>query len=223
MVAPRRKNLINSRRRIDDEGEEEDDSVVVGMEDDSMSEGSVMSDADDDADAEGSEASDRELAVTKPKVVTNGHGQVTQDSTQPTTETPKKASFPTIMNDTEAMMNGLKISGDVDEGDEIDFDDMDKQTGERPQVTPAQNQIQIASSDTLGEKRRREHEEYRKKRDADPAFVPNRGGFFMHDHRFAGPGQNGFRPLGRGRGRGRGGVGGPSPPSGYVLAGPDTL
>ena len=51
------------------------------------------------------------------------------------------------------------------------------------------------------ERRRREHEEYKKKRDADPAFVPNRGAFFMHDHRHAGPAANGFRPFGRGRGR----------------------
>ncbi|KAK6720276.1 hypothetical protein SNK05_003384 [Fusarium graminearum] len=63
-------------------------------------------------------------------------------------------------------------------------------------------------------RRRQEHEDYKKKRDEDPAFVPNRGAFFMHDHRHAGPAANGFRPFGRGRGRGgRGGIGGRLLPS----------
>jgi hypothetical protein len=66
------------------------------------------------------------------------------------------------------------------------------------------------------ERRRREHEEYKKKRDQDPAFVPNRGAFFMHDHRHAGPAANGFRPFGRGRGRGRAGIGGPYAPIKYA-------
>jgi hypothetical protein len=69
------------------------------------------------------------------------------------------------------------------------------------------------------ERRRREHEEYKKKRDQDPAFVPNRGAFFMHDHRHAGPAANGFRPFGRGRGRGRAGIGGPYAPIKYANLG----
>lgn len=63
--------------------------------------------------------------------------------------------------------------------------------------------------ETAYERQRREHDLYRQKRDEDPSFVPNRGAFFMHDHRGAGPAANGFRPFGRGgRGRGRGGYGG---------------
>jgi hypothetical protein len=47
--------------------------------------------------------------------------------------------------------------------------------------------------------------------------VPNRGSFFMHDHRHAGPAANGFRPYGRGRGRGgRGGFGGLYSPMRYL-------
>ncbi len=219
MVAPRRKNLITSRRRVDDDGEEEDGSVAAGVEDDSLSEGSIISDADDDADAEGSDASDRESIErrnVKVKTLANGHIGNTRDLPQKSTVASEKASFSAIMNDTEAMMNGLKFSGDVDEGEEIDFDDMGKQTQEPPAAAPVQEKGEAASLDTLGEKRRREHEEYRKKRDADPAFVPNRGGFFMHDHRSSAPGQNGFRPFGRGRGRGRAGPSGPFPPVGYV-------
>ena len=223
MVAPRRKNLIASRRRVDDDdGEEEDGSgsVAAGVEDDSLSEGSIISDADDDADAEGSDASDRESIERsngKAKTVANGHVEGTRTSPQKPPTTSEKASFSAAMNDTEAMMNGLKFSGDVDEGEEIDFDDLGKQAEEPRAVAPAQEMGESAPLDTLGEKRRKEHEEYRKKRDADPAFVPNRGGFFMHDHRSSAPGQNGFRPFGRGRGRGRAGSGGPFPPVGYVL------
>jgi hypothetical protein len=72
-------------------------------------------------------------------------------------------------------------------------------------------------TETLAERRRREHEEYKKKRDSDPAFIPNRGAFFMHDHRHA-PGPNGFRPAGRGRGRGGAPIGGPFSPAKYVQA-----
>lgn len=223
MVAPRRKNLITSRRGVDDEGEEEDGSMVAGVEDDSLSEGSIISDADDDADAEGSDASDRESIErrsVKAKTLANGHAAGTRTSPQKPIATSQKASFSATMDDTAAMMNGLKFSGDVDEGEEMDFNDMGKQAPESPAVALEQVRVESVSLDTLGEKRRREHEEYRKKRDADPAFVPNRGGFFMHDHRSSAPGQNGFRPFGRGRGRGKVGPGASFPPVGYVLRRP---
>ena len=219
MVLPRRKNLITSRRRVDDEGEDEDGSTAAGVEDDSLSEGSIISDADEDADAEGSDASDRgsiERKSVKAKTLVNGHVGGTGDSPQEPTITSEKASFSAIVNDTASMMNGLKFSGDVDEGEEMEFDDMGKQAQEPSTAAAVQEKAEPTSLDTLAEKRRREHEEYRKKRDADPAFVPNRGGFFMHDHRSSAPGQNGFRPFGRGRGRGRAGPGGPFPPAGYV-------
>ena len=88
--------------------------------------------------------------------------------------------------------------------------------------TPGPEASALMSQDEGGEaltshvgKARREHEEYKRKRDGDPAFVPNRGGFFMHDHRSVAAGQNGFRPFGRGRGRVRGGP--TSSSFGYVL------
>lgn len=67
--------------------------------------------------------------------------------------------------------------------------------------------------ESIHERRRREHEEYKQKRAADPSFVPNRGAFFMHDHRHSGAGANGFRPLGRGLNPGRAVVGGPFSPA----------
>jgi len=221
MAVSGRKQLIRRRRRIEEEGEEEEGSVIAGLEDDSLSEGSAISDADDDADGEGSDGSGTAASERKDSKQRNG-------TTAPSDTAPKlklgdsasssvKPSFPTKMSDTQAMMNGLKFSGEVDEGEEVDFDDMGKESHavSKPHE-PAQGLDEEAPVNIVGEHRRREHEEYRKRRDADPAFVPNRGGFFMHDHRSAAPGQDGFRPFGRGRGRGRGTVTSPFPTAGCV-------
>jgi len=221
MAVSGRKQLIQRRRRIEDEGEEEEGSVTAGLEDDSLSEGSAISDADDDADGEGSDGSETAPSELKDSKQRNGmiapshtplksrQGGLASSSVKP--------SFPTKMSDTQAMMNGLKFSGEVDEGEEVDFEDMGKASEAVSQPhEPTQDLDEEAPVNIVGEHRRREHDEYRKKRDADPAFVPNRGGFFMHDHRSAAPGQNGFRPFGRGRGRGRGTATGPVPTAGWV-------
>ncbi|KAL8940336.1 MAG: hypothetical protein Q9211_002330 [Gyalolechia sp. 1 TL-2023] len=209
MVAPRRKRLAASRRRVDEEGEDEEDLIVAGLEEDSMSEASATSDADDDADAEGSEASETEahrVPDTFQESVVNGQAE----QHQPANAVPNVSSFGALTNDTAAMMNGLKLGEDVDEVEEIHFDDLARASEARAAASvsaPVATVIQPTSN--INDRRRQEHEEYRKRRDADPSFVPNRGGFFMHDHRSLAPGQNGFRPFGRGRGRGRGVVGGP--------------
>lgn len=214
MGAPRvRKPLIKSRRRVTDEGEEEG-SVTAGAEEDSLSEGSVVSDGDDDADGEGSDGSEAGSPVTKDSEaipVTNGHSQPASNNTN-------KTPLPVVAGDTAIMMNGLKI-GDDTEGEVIHFEDFVEAPVQSNQEAASGLQAQGASSLTNpGERLRREHEEYKKRRDADPAFVPNRGGFFMHDHRSAAPGQNGFRPFGRGRGRGRGA--GPFTSAAYVKTSP---
>ena len=218
MGAPRQKNLIKSRRRVEDDGEEEEGSVAAGVDEDSMSEGSALSDADDDADAEGSDGSDMSppRVDSKADAVANGHQERLSDIAPQSRSAPPRSPLAATMNDTEAMMNGLKVSSQVeDEG--TNFEDLGKQPeGESQQGVAHDGPAEAFTSDSVGERRRREHEEYKKKRDADPAFVPNRGVFFMHDHRSAAPGQNGFRPFGRGRGRGRGPTGGPYPSFRYI-------
>ena len=215
MGAPRgRKPLIASRRRVEDEGEEEADNVTAAVEEDSLSEGSIVSDADDDADAEGSDDSETEPPQEKDSVAKsrgNGRSEDIKNSSDQPTSVSKAPGLENSGRDTEAMMNGLQISENVG-ADEVHFDDLGKQ----PEVDASTGGRELQTNDSIGERRRKEHEEYKKKRDADPAFVPNRGGFFMHDHRSAAPGQNGFRPFGRGRGRGRGGVAGPFPAVRYV-------
>lgn len=118
--------------------------------------------------------------------------------------------------DTELMLNGLKIADQNGAVEEIHYEDMKSDLEastivEAPPVVHSTAQMDH-EQETPNDRRRREHEDYKKKRDADPAFVPNRGAFFMHDHRHSGPAANGFRPFGRGRGRGRGGLGGPYAP-----------
>ena len=218
MGAPRPKNLIKSRRRVEDDGEEEEGSLAAGLEEDSLSEGSAISDADDDADAEGSDGSDTSppRADLKAGAVANGHRERLSNAAPPSRSAPLQSPLAATINDTEAMLNGLKVSAEVeDQG--TNFEDL----GSLPEGQPQQDTTHLGPADTLtsdsvGERRRREHEEYKKKRDADPAFVPNRGVFFMHDHRSVAPGQNGFRPFGRGRGRGRGPMTGPYPSSRYA-------
>ena len=212
MVAPRRKDLLRSRRRIEDEGEEEEGSVAAGPEEDSLSEGSVISDADDDADAEGSDGSELLPAETrdaKPKITGSVRSPASQKSKPGIHRPPIKPALSKVMADTELMMNGLQLSGEVDDGEEVNFEDIGQNFESQPQRgSPSRNPLADPVV-SIGERRRIEHEEYKKKRDADPAFVPNRGGFFMHDHRSASQSQNGFRPFGRGRGRGRGDTTGP--------------
>lgn len=222
MGAPRRKNLlIASRRRVDDEGEDEEGSIPNGLDDDSLSEGSAMSDADDDADAEASEASDVESMEPKNTRVgpgINGYTEKLGDQTSKPSLLSMKTPQALVMHDTDAMMNGLKFAEDGDGEDEVHFDEMGKQShAELVIQATVDSQVEPVIGDTMGERRRREHEEYKRKRDTDPAFVPNRGGFFMHDHRSALPGHNGFRPFVKGRGRGRGAMDGSSPTFRYDL------
>ncbi|KAL8720512.1 MAG: hypothetical protein Q9225_002634 [Loekoesia sp. 1 TL-2023] len=213
MVAPRRKRLAASRRRVDEEGEDEEGSVVAEVEDDSVSEASAISDADEDADVEGSEVSDAEIHQppdASQKLFVNGQTKTSAQESQPTNAASKISSFAAMTSDTAAMMNGLKLDENPDEAEEIHFDDLAQATQvQAAESVPAPIPTVIPPISNMTERRRQEHEEYRKRRDADPSFVPNRGGFFMHDHRSLAPGQNGFRPFARGRGRGRGTVGGP--------------
>ncbi|KAL8804707.1 MAG: hypothetical protein Q9182_002399 [Xanthomendoza sp. 2 TL-2023] len=214
MVVPRRKNLAASKRRKDEEGEDEEGSILAGVEDGSMSEASVISDADD-ADAEGSETSEVEIPqISDQPTISAVNGQTVSlpDSHQPVNAGGGKSSFAAITNDTAAMLNGLQLVDNMDEAEEIHYDDL--AGGLQAQAVtsapvPAPVRSVISPATNAVDKRRQEHEEYKKRRDTDPSFVPNRGGFFMHDSRSVAIGRNGFRPFGRGRGRGRAAFGGP--------------
>lgn len=212
---------------MDDEGEEDDGPALV---DDSQSEGSAMTepvegDVEGGVESEGEQANavgvaagntastasaDKSRKVRKAKRKAGKKGSDTGE----VSKTPAQSNFK-AMADTEAMMNGLKIAGD-DQEDAVEFSNMGENgaLATTPAATPMNG-----SSVHPAERQRREHEEYKKKRDSDPAFIPNRGNFFMHDTR----GQpNGQVPpprgawAARGRGRGAPSAGGLYPPSNHI-------
>jgi hypothetical protein len=175
------------------------------MDDDSLSEGSVDShQEDEDADGEVSE-SDEEASTTLDtdklndgkvndgKVNGRNPGQTERHSSA----LPRKPALKMTVSDTEAMLNGLKLS---DDGDEISFDQMeeqrDLQTGRTPSAPPTE-----PKRETLAARKRREHEKYVKEREQNPAFVPTRGSFFLHDKRTSEAGPNNHRPFNKGKSR----------------------
>lgn len=187
-MAPARRHRIGaSRRRREDEGEDEGSTVGhVDEDDDSMSDGSLPSHLgdDDDADGEGSDVSEDESSATQHGSTTkNGHARASRgakgvDSGEKL-DVPFKPTLTATVSDTEAMMNGLKISAGQ-EVEEIEFDSMGKEDkiGRTPSAPPTESR-----RETFADRKRREHEEYIKARDENPAFVPTRGGFFLHDKR----------------------------------------
>jgi hypothetical protein len=226
-----RRKLIGHRRRVEDEGEDEAGPDTLELDDDSLTEGSVGSDDHDPADDSDTSNVD-DGSPTSPnvrKVGTKGPGKPAQAQKKTETVIPNQP----VTTDTDIMLNGLSISDKSGPIQEMNFDDVhDTKTGEDAQQPAAKltSPVIVSSGSAApsqqppSERRRREHEEYRRKRDEDPAFVPNRGAFFMHDHRHAGPAANGFRPFPRGggaRGRGRGGLwAGFQGPAQYVLTRP---
>jgi hypothetical protein len=222
MVAHRRKAIIKSRRRLEDDEADELASETAQLEDDSLSEATALSDMDDeDADADGSDISEQEDADTKEAGVkdtaaaadaaaANGHatapnGKETSNTGSAVTQREEATSF--VRADTEMMRSGGKLPPGAEDVEEVAFEDLVEdgvELQQEPTAEPVADGKRPGKSEVARERRRRNQDEYRRKRDSDPTFVPNRGGFFMHDHRHAGPAANGFRPFSKGRGRGRG-------------------
>ncbi|KAI0473087.1 hypothetical protein GGR56DRAFT_597975 [Xylariaceae sp. FL0804] len=225
MAAPVRRRKIGHRRRVEDEGEDEGGPDQVDIDDDSLTDGSLASDdldpADDSDTSNVDEASPMAPAVKKPSgraARANDRAKTGPKSTGTSTTTkPSKPSHNPV-SDTDLMLNGLRPSDNAAPVQEMSFDEVAKSPAKSsaPIVVSSNS---VAGDNPTGDRRRREHDEYRRKRDEDPSFVPNRGAFFMHDHRHAGPSANGFRPFGRGprAARGRGGIGGPYAPMNHPL------
>jgi CASC3/Barentsz eIF4AIII binding len=199
MASNRAKKVVVSRRRREDEGEEEG-SVAGDLEDDSLSEGSIISNGEDDADIEPSDISEDEVV----KVQQSGPAPAqlspslasTHNVDEPNSQE-MESKFVT-MSDTRAMMNGLKLS-EAKDVPAVDFDEAAADATESVAEDSRSNANVLV--EPPAEKSRREHQEYLKQKE-NPAFVPNRGGFFLHDNRAAPSGHNGFRAPARGRGRG---------------------
>ncbi|EKD13709.1 uncharacterized protein L3040_005671 [Drepanopeziza brunnea f. sp. 'multigermtubi'] len=207
-----RKDLAASRRRVEDEGDEEGALDTADIDDES-SEGSLAT--EEDGTHDGDEISTDEIALAgSPELHKLNGNQQKESSRDGKSNGVKDSSKKPCTNgtsDLDMMLNGLNISDRNETAQELQYEDLrEDEDLQIPSPAVVNSNAQMDRPQELPhERRRREHEEYKKKRDADPAFVPNRGAFFMHDHRHSGPAANGFRPFGRGRGRGRLGPGGP--------------
>ncbi|KIW28619.1 uncharacterized protein PV07_08267 [Cladophialophora immunda] len=201
MPAPRRKNLLASRRRRQDEGEEEG-SILGDFEDDSLSEGSAVTNGEEEGDFEGSESSGDERDPVQDTTTgataqdQDGRAAVVsrQDSSKP------KNSFGHSA-DTDAMLRGLGQAQQSQERDELQFDNLPASTDSGAAVAVAAAAPRAFRQETTAQRARREHQEYIRQRNANPAFVPTRGGFFLHDDRNSPSMGLNSRPPGRGRGR----------------------
>jgi hypothetical protein len=213
------KALVGRRRRLDEEGEDDEGTFIV---DDSQSEGSVLTDMDegDDEEDTGSvvdeqaatgangsnvnetsrSAANGKAAAKKSRQAKNGTGK--KEAGDEVERSADSAGLFRATVDTETMMKGMKLT-DAGEG-AIQFGEMDE-----PVRIPSASRVQGSSTPNgRGERpvdrQKREQQDNKPKRTADPAFIPNRGNFFMHDTR----GANGQGPVpnrgmpGRGRGRG---------------------
>jgi len=215
MAHHRKRDLASRRRRVEDDGDDEE-GLEADLDDDS-SEGSILT---EDANAQGAKPSRRgKSESTASPVLSKANGvaksaTVVQGSTVANNGTANATKLQNGTKDMEMMLNGLKISGEAGVAEGVQYDDIrdDPELEIRSPTVVRSSAAMDQPMEAPYERRRREHEEYKKKRDADPAFVPNRGAFFMHDHRHAGPAANGFRPFGRGRGRGAPRIGGPFAP-----------
>ncbi|ETI29461.1 hypothetical protein G647_01914 [Cladophialophora carrionii CBS 160.54] len=215
MPALRRKDLLASRRRRrQDEGEEEE-SVLGDFEDDSLSEGSAVSNGEDEVEFEGSESSgdERDPAQTTAATTQTSAGQGQQKTpTEPVKDATRAhddAFKPAA--ETQAMQHGVNQGQQAQEAEQLQFDNLP--TSAEAAAAPAETVPPKAPrNETPAQRARREHQEYIRQRNADPAFVPTRGGFFLHDDRNSSSIAPNARPPARGRGRGHG----PPMTTGYV-------
>lgn len=172
-----------------------------------MSDGSAPSLGDEDAEV--SDASEEaEALVDGTRKSNTSKPNAATENPQPKSMTSASADpFPPGA-DTAAMLNGMKIEHADHNEAEMHFDKAATEDGTEVAdgSHPASDAPKAPRRETTAQRARREHQDYLKQRDSDPAFVPNRGGFFLHDDRS--PNVSNFynKPFGRGRGRGYNGV-----------------
>lgn len=197
-MAPPRRNIGASRRqRSEDNGEEEGGSVAGELDDDSISEGTELShQEEDDADGESSDGSEGKASTSAPQADRVNRPQV-NGRVPAAAASPEKAGKELTVSDTEAMMGGLDISAGSEGVAETHFDDLKEEQQEgRASVPPPDSRRNLA----LGDRKRREQEQEPRERDKNPAVVPTRGSFFLHDKRSTESGSNG-RPFNKPKSR----------------------
>jgi hypothetical protein len=214
------KALVGRRRRLDEEGEDDEGSVMV---DDSQSEGSVLTEMEegDDEDEAGSVGDGQAVSGANGSTADGdsdggANGKPTaKKSRKPRNRVGRKETGEQIegeagqadlfraTEDTEAMMKGMKLADAG--GGAIQFGEMDEPV-RIPSASRAQGGAAVnGRGERPVDRQKREQQDNKPKRTADPAFIPNRGNFFMHDTRGPANGQGPVPNRGapaRGRGRG---------------------
>lgn len=211
------KAMAIRRRRADEEGEEDDGPE---MAENSQSEGSGFSDLEDDEESsigagtldvgldvehsrsESIEEREHTVGIARKAERQGGLGKQAESAARSFAQARSLEGGFKVTEDTQAMVRGLNI-GDQMAEEAIEFESVSRRgsVGLPPPTQPANGH-----SESAGLRQRHDHEDYRRKRDVDPAFIPNRGNFFMHDTR-SNYGQSNLPGRGAwgGRGRGRGG------------------
>lgn len=204
-MAPHRRNIGASRRRRREDDGEEGGSVAGELDDDSLSEGTELShQEEDDADGESSDGSEEEGKVSTSAPQADGVNGLQVNGRVPEAATsPEKSGKESTVSDTEAMMSGLDISAGSEGVAETHFDDLreeeqqqQRQQDGRASVPPPGSRRDLA----LGDKKRREQDREPRERDKNPAVVPTRGSFFLHDKRSTESGSNN-RPFNKPKSR----------------------
>lgn len=197
---PRRRAVVPSRRRALQEDEGEDDVLAA---DESLTDDSGLTEDEDEEDRE-----DEEGHTDLSDEDEDGEAELVQDIKGLVVD--EKVVPPAVSADVSTTKELVRSNGaDGASKSPEDAGAAENGAGGQADVSGAGKQgVHKQPEETPLQRRRREHEAYKKQRDADPAFVPNRGRFFMHDHRHGRGGSNGFRPFGRGFIR-RGGMPGP--------------
>lgn len=199
----RKKDLATIRRRVEDDGDEEGSIDVRDLDDDSFSDDSTQEELKnlESNYSQNSEAISPTLSATKYGLKLRKPSDV--NKLEKAKDTSKKMGSDQS-SDLKKTQNGLRSSDYTKPVGRTRFCGVycDNDCPSSSAADGSALRVNKAS-ETHYERRRREHEEYKKKRQEDPSFVPNRGAFFMHDHRHSGPAANGFRPFSKGRGRGK--------------------
>ncbi len=207
--APRRRNLLGHRRRVEDEGDDDGRPAGLEVDDDSLTDGTV---ATDDHDA----AVDSDTSNIEDASPTSGAVQhAFNDSAKSHAKRQTKSALPPTPADIQPASTAKPS-----DAEQLPHETQTQANDAVPSLPKSPSAPVIVSSSSAmnpaatdaNARRRNENDDYKRRRDEDPAFVPNRGAFFMHDSRQApGPPGSTFRPFGRGRGRGaRGGFAGNS-------------
>ena len=206
-MPPIRRPAVPRRRRADD-GEEED-SVVGEVEDDSLSEGSALSAGEEDGDGEVSDASleDEKEHTSHTRSAKAQTKQAPAQSTSTSQDVQKSTPTFQVSAKSDAMLNGLSAPTAVDGLEELNFEDpvpdeAPSQVDTAKATEPETSVPKAPRNETYAQKARREHQDYIRERSTNPAFVPNRGGFFLHDDRSSMPPAFSAQSFPRGRGRG---------------------